>query len=151
MDHPQISVLLCTSNNSPQKKVHEDVLQKKMSGTKIANFSKNDSRRQFSNKIERWIILRYLSCSVRPTSLLKKMFVRIFCKKKILEQSFPKFTRNESQYQLTNKSRERYLFCSVPPTSIHTIIPIIAVINILDINICTLSPGPRNRLPRLPW
>ena len=65
----------------------------------------------------------------------KKLFVKIFGKKRCLKQSFPKFSRNESQYQLTNKSRERYLFCSVPPTSIHTVIPIIAVINILVINI----------------
>ena len=64
----------------------------------------------------------------------KKLFVRIFGKKRCLEQSFPKFSRNDSQWQLTNKKRERYLFCSVCPTSIRIIIPMIAVINILVIN-----------------
>ena len=81
----------------------------------------------------------------------KKLFIRIFDQKKYLEQGFPKFSRNESQWQLTNKKREKYLICSIRPKRIRPIIPIIAVINILVINICTLTPGPRNRLTRLPW
>ena len=40
MDHPQISVLLNTSNNAPQKKVHEDVLKKKCLEQKLQAFQK---------------------------------------------------------------------------------------------------------------
>ena len=106
--------------------------QKKYLEQGFPKFSRNESQWHLTNKKrerERSVLLRTSSKSP------KKMFVRIFGKERCLEQSFPKFSINESQWQLTNKKRERYLFCFVGPTSIRTIIPIIADINILVINI----------------